>query len=113
MRSSAIVLMSVVEECSKGRRRQKQNSETRVRKVLRQDLYRPPRLPSAACGWRLLTVAVWRRLHAPTDEGIAARRPETQNSVTGVRDANGRTLLDALQGVLQRKFFTICRRSAL
>ena len=52
-------------------------------------------------------------LHAPPDEGIAARRPEKQNSVTGVRDANGRALLDALQGVLQRKFSTVCRRSAL
>ena len=38
--------------------------------------FRPPRLLSAACGWRLRTVAVWRRLHAPTDKETAARRPE-------------------------------------
>ena len=52
-------------------------------------------------------------LHAPPDEGIAARRPEKQNSVTGVRDANGRALLDALQGVLQRKFSTVYRHVPL
>ena len=52
---------SLAENNSKDLRKKQQNSETRVRKVLRQDLYRPPRLPSAACGWRLLTVVVWRR----------------------------------------------------
>ena len=55
----------------------------------------------------------WRRMHAPTDKETAARRPETQDAVVGMRDANGRTLLDALQNALQGKFFTVCTQAPL
>ena len=82
-----------------------QNSETRVRKGLRQDLYRPPRLPRRGGERRIGTVAVWRRLHAPPDRELAARRPETQDTVAGMRNANGRALLAALECVLQASFF--------
>ena len=56
MYSSAIVFVV----CA--RRKNRRNSKLECRRSARQDLYRPPRLPSAACGWRLGTVAVWRRL---------------------------------------------------
>ena len=102
MYSSAIVFVV----CA--RRKNRRNSKLECRRSARQDLYRPPRLPSAACGWRLGTVAVRRRLHAPPDKETAARHPETQDAAVGMRDANGRALLEALQGVLQAGFSTIC-----
>ena len=52
-------------------------------------------------------------MHAPTDKETAARQPETQDAVVGMRDANGRTLLDVLQNALQGKFFTVCPQAPL
>ena len=46
---------------SSGKQEGGSSNNSTVRKGLRRDLYRPPRLPSAACGWRLGTVTVWRR----------------------------------------------------
>ena len=83
--------------------------ETRVRKGQRQDLYRPPRLLLAGGPRRMGTVAVWRRLHAPPDRDMAASEPESQDSVVGTRDADGRALLDSPRRVLQASLSAVCR----
>ena len=55
------------------------------------------------------TVAVWRRLHAPPDRDMAASEPESQDSVVGTRDADGRALLDSKNCVLQARLSAVCR----
>ena len=92
LRSSGISVIILgghmcVGHCLRRLRSQKTTEETRNSSAegLRQDLYRPPRLPSAACGWRLGTVAVWRRLQCAVGQGN--RRQISGNAGCCRRDA--------------------------